>query len=179
MDTVIAGRRSQPLAKFRFRVLIEDFDPMGFTEVQGLRSEIPVLEVKEGGNLIPHKYPDSHQNSGNLLLVKGLVKRADLAKWYMEHLIYKKTNRPIFRSILVVLLSRSGRPEYAWEFFKCFPTILEHDGLDSSSDDIVIQRAEIANSGFEPRVSTSTRSITGNTSSEMAAQSALAAILRG
>jgi len=151
-DGAISGRSSDPLMKFRFRVFIPDFEQMGFTSVGNLRSEVPVLEVEEGGNQIPYKFPDRKVNFGNVLMSTGLGRRRDLRIWFEEHMRWKFGHQaPIYRTILVTILNERMRPAIAWELFNAWPTIMEIDGLNAASDDITIQRIELANWGVARR----------------------------
>ena len=146
---VIFGRKFNPLMKFRFRVLIPDFEEMGFTAVRNLRSEVPVLEIEEGGNQIPYKFPDRKINFGNILLSKGLGRTHDLRIWFEENMKWKRGMiSPIFRPVLITLLDERMRAAAAWELFDAWPTIVEIDDLDAASDEVIIQRVELANSGI-------------------------------
>jgi len=150
--TVILGRKPQPLMKFRYRVFIPGFEEMGFTKVRGLRSEVPVLEVEEGGNQVPYKFPDRKVNFGNVLLETGLAKAKDLRLWFEEHLRWSRgLQSPIYRPVLITVLDKRYRPEKAWELFNAWPTIIESDGLDANSNDVVLQTIELANFGIASR----------------------------
>ena len=36
-----------------------------------------------------------------------------------------------------------------WDLLEAFPSVLEYDGFDASSDDVVMERLEIVHEGFE------------------------------
>ena len=145
-----SGRRVDPEHKFRFRVVTEDFPPMGFVSVDGLRSEAPVFEVEEGGNPIPWKFPDTHMKFGNVAFSRGKGDYISWQSWMEDMIFWQKTGTPKkVRDIRVMVIDKVGNEALGWAIFDAWPTLLEIEGLDANSDDVLIERMEFACRGFK------------------------------
>ncbi|MEO0687021.1 MAG: phage tail protein, partial [Cyanobacteria bacterium J06649_11] len=80
----LSGVRFDPFMSYNFLIEIDMLITGGFTEVQGLDSQIELEEYQEGGTYgYTHKFP-KRVNSSNLILTKGLTVFPTLWNWYED-----------------------------------------------------------------------------------------------
>jgi len=142
---------SWPLAKFYFRVQIEQAPEIGFQAVEGLESEISVMEYRPGNQAAFYKTKRPGMMSySNVTLKKGMFQsHADLYTWYK--LIAQDHNyRPQARKITIELLDETNATVITWFLADCIVTKFTPTGMDAEADsEVAIEELEIATSYWE------------------------------
>lgn len=138
------GVRLDPYMAFNFVVEIEGLLVGGFTQVNGLESEVSVDEHEEGGvNHFVHKFP-GRASYGNLVLAHGLTDVSTLWNWY-----YNVTQGIIERKNgTIMLLDHQQLPATYWNFRNAFPVKWSGPEFDASSQDVAVESIELVHEGF-------------------------------
>ena len=133
-----------PHPVFNFAVEIEGMIVGGFTEVEGLESEIEVEDYQEGGvNGYVHKLPRQTSYSP-LTLKRGLTGMSSLWNWYhmaSEGVIMRKNGT-------IMLLDPQQIPVMWWNFRNALPTKWTGPTFDASSDEVGFESIELVHEGF-------------------------------
>lgn len=129
---------------FYFEVKIGDIE-CAFKEVTGLSAELETESVKEGGvNEYTYLLPKQVKH-GNLSLKRALSPLSDSELSWIKQILEGDFSVPIeTRSIIVNLLGKDGTPIYTWTCANAYPVKWEIGGLDSQSNNILIETLEFA-----------------------------------
>lgn len=139
-----------PLAKFYFIVEI-DGAQMSFQGVEGLESELSIIEYRDGDS--PNLFKSKRYGMvsfSNITLKKGMFAGdADLKDWW--HLFsWNKIGREDRRQVTIKLMGEqstdvSEPPIMTWSIEGCFPVKFSPTGLDAEADsEIAIEEMELA-----------------------------------
>lgn len=141
----------RPLPAFRFYVtLTETGAPAlpagpalvqaGFSEAQGLESEIQVEERRAGGqNDRVFRFP-STASFPNIVLSRGVTASEELYLWHASFLL--GTGRR--RNGVVFLADDAGLPVKAWQFENGIPVKWSGPALNATTGAVAIEKLEIA-----------------------------------
>jgi phage tail-like protein len=137
---------SWPLAKFYFRVLIDTLPEIGFQTVEGLESEISIMEYRPGNQAAFYKSKRPGMTSySNITLKKGMFKsHADLYNWYkamsQEHLY-----RDNARRIVIELLDEKNDIVMTWTVSNAIVVKYTPTPLDAEADsEVAVEEMELA-----------------------------------
>ncbi len=137
---------SWPLAKFYFRVMIDTLPEIGFQAVEGLESEISVMEYRPGNQqaFYKSKRPGMITYS-NITLKKGMFKsHADLYTWY-KLMAQDHQYRQNARRMVIELLDEANNVVITWTVSNCIVTKYTPTGLDAEADsEVAIEELELA-----------------------------------
>lgn len=140
----LSGVRFDPFMSYNFLIEIDMLITGGFTEVQGLDSQIELEEYQEGGTYgYTHKFP-KRVNSSNLILTKGLTVFPTLWNWY-EDAMKGKIKR---KNGTVMLLDHQRLPIMWWNFTNAFPVKWSGPQFNSSSDEVAVESIELVHQGI-------------------------------
>ena len=134
----------QPFMTFNFAVEIEGLLVGGFSEVDGLASDIEVEEYREGGvNGFVHKLP-GHTSPANLVLRHGLTAISTLWNWY------DNTTRGVItrRNGTIMLLDRRQIPVMWWNFRNALPVRWSGPTLNATDDQVGFESIELVHEGL-------------------------------
>ena len=139
------GVRFDPYMSYNFLVEIDMLVVGGFTQVQGLESQIELEEYTEGGVYgYTHKFP-KRVNSPNLVLTKGLTAFPTLWNWYesaMEGTIKRKNGT-------IMLLDHKRLPVMWWNFTNAYPVSWSGPQFDSTNDgQVAVESIELIHQGI-------------------------------
>lgn len=138
------GVRFDPFMSYNFLIEIDMLITGGFTQVQGLDSQIELEEYQEGGTYgYTHKFP-KRVNSSNLILTKGLTVFPTLWNWY-EDTMNGKIKR---KNGTIMLLDHQRLPIMWWNFTNAFPVKWSGPQFDSSSGEVAIESIELVHQGI-------------------------------
>jgi len=136
-----------PLAKFYFEVTIDELPVLGFQAVEGLESEISVMEYRPGNApfLFKSKRPGMVTYS-NITLKKGMFAAdANLKDWWKLYAWDKSENRNKRRQILIELKDEADTVMMSWTCKGCFPVKFTPTALDAEADsEVAIEEIELA-----------------------------------
>lgn len=121
-----------------------------FQEVSGIRVEMGVEEVVEGGeNRFVHRLPKQSKYT-NLVLKRGVVTQAStLAEWVSMSLGSRLLVPIQTQGLLVTLLNDTGMPLVVWGFVNAFPVRWETADLNSMESKILTETMEFSYNYFE------------------------------
>jgi phage tail-like protein len=134
----------QPFMTFNFAVEIEGLLVGGFSQVEGLASDIELEEYREGGvNGFVHKLP-GHTTHANLVLRHGLTAISTLWNWY------DNTSRGVItrRNGTIMLLDRRQIPVMWWNFRNGLPVRWTGPTFDAASDAVGVEALELVHEGL-------------------------------
>lgn len=134
-----------PLAKFSFRVTIDGLPELGFQTIEGLESEVSVMEYRMGNSdfLFKSGRPGL-VTFGNVTFKKGeFLGDANLKDWWHMYAWEHQTNRNERKEILIELLDEAGDVMMTWTLYGCFPVKFTPTSMDAEAD------SEIAFEEFE------------------------------
>lgn len=140
----LAGIRFDPYAACNFVVELEGLLVGGFTQVNGLESEIEVQEHPEGGvNDFSHQFP-GRTSYANLVLSHGLTDISTLWNWY-----YNVTQGIVERKNgTIMLLNHQQVPVMYWNFRNAFPVKWSGPDFDASSSEAAVESIELVHEGL-------------------------------
>jgi phage tail-like protein len=135
-----------PLAKFFFRVTIDGLPELGFQTVEGLESEVSIMEYRPGNTqfLFKSKRPGLVTYS-NITFKKGeFLGDANLKDWW--HLYaWEKAGRNERKEILIELLDESESVMMTWTVKGAFPVKFTPTSLDAEADsEVAVEEVEVA-----------------------------------
>ena len=133
-----------PYLSFNFAVEIEGLLVGGFSEVDGLQSEVQVEEYREGGvNSFVHKLPGPTTHA-NLVLRHGLTAIGTLWSWYdsvARGVIFRRNGT-------IVLLDRQHVPVMWWNFRRALPVRWTGPSLNAAGDEVAVESIELVHEGL-------------------------------
>jgi phage tail-like protein len=136
-----------PLAKFYFRVTIDELPELGFQTVEGMESEVSVMEYRPGNSpfLFKSKRPGLVTYS-NITLKKGMFSGdPNLKDWWKLYAWDKAENRNKRRDMLIELMDEGDNVMMTWTCKGCFPVKFTPTGLDAEADsEVAVEEMEIA-----------------------------------
>jgi phage tail-like protein len=139
------GGRRDPLLGFQFRVEIEGLVVGGFSEVDGLETEIEVQEYREGGrNHYIHKRAGPAKSPSNLSLKKGISDSRVLPDWFAD-VVQGRVER---KNISVLMMDTSGEEKVRWNFEKAYPVKWQGPQLRANASEVAVETLELAHKGF-------------------------------
>jgi phage tail-like protein len=139
------GRRLDPYFDFNFLVEIDGLLTGGFQRVDGLGGKINVETFQEGGDLQAPRHVLGDASWNNLTLARGIVEIDTLWNWY------EATARGVIKrkSGTIIMLDRKHIPVTMWNFKDAIPVSWSGPTFDGSSNQIAVERIELAHRGLE------------------------------
>jgi phage tail-like protein len=137
---------SWPLAKFYFRVMIDTLPEIGFQTVEGLESEISVMEYRPGNQRAFYKSKRPGMISySNITLKKGMFKsHKDLYDWYKE-MAQAHNYRNQARAITIELLDEANEVMMTWRVSNAIVVKYTPTPLDAEADsEVAVEEMELA-----------------------------------
>lgn len=136
-----------PLAKFAFRVTIEDLVELGFQTVEGLEVEVSIMEYRDGVSGVLHKSKrPGLVTYSNITLKRGEFIGDDHIKEWMKLYQWDKTdNRTKRRELIIELLDEGDNVMITWTVKGAFPVKFTPTALDAEADsEVAVQEIELA-----------------------------------
>lgn len=137
---------SWPLAKFYFRLTCDKFPDIGFQAIEGLESEVSVMEYRPGNAAAFYKSKRPGMTSySNITLKKGMFRQhADLFNWY-KAIAQEHQYRAEARQMVIEMLNELGEVVLTWRVSNCIVTKFTPTGLDAEADsEVAIEELELA-----------------------------------
>lgn len=136
---VVHGVRTtslDPLQKYKFRLTVPGIPTeIGFQKVSGLTHEVGVAEYTEGGYDYAHKLPGKPK-VGEVTLERGAYADKDLEEMLKDTL----TNPDMRGTVIIEHLDRYGNVGRTYKLAEAWASKWESSDLDSSSDDVAIEK---------------------------------------
>ncbi len=122
-----------------------------FKEVSGLRADITVEMLEEGGqNNFVHKLP-GRLSWPNLVMRRGVTNTDNLFKWLLKASGdgFEGAGKKVERTtVAVTLMDHGGKRVQAWELVEAFPVRWEGPQLAADANAPAMEELEIAHHGF-------------------------------
>lgn len=130
---------------FRFLVELDHMLVAGFSEVQGLESQIEYEEIREGGvNGYVHRLPKGVRNS-SIILRRGLSSSQELWNWYSQ----SSLGKVVRKSGSIILYKHDGTELCRWNFFDAYPTKWSGPSLNAATSEVAIETIELVHNGIK------------------------------
>lgn len=141
------GDRVDPYLSFRFRVEIGGLEVAGFSEVSGLKSEIEIKTIREGGqNAFSHKLAGPASYPENLVVKSGLTSDDALWRWF-EKTLKGNIER---KNISIILLDSAGEEQKRWSFEAALPVKWTGPQFRAATAEVAIEAIEFVHQGLIP-----------------------------
>lgn len=132
-----------PPSAFYFKVVFSKFPDMdtSFQEVSGIKSEITVEEISDGGDV--YLLPKPAKNPP-LILKRGIAdENSPLVKWCKE-VFENEFNKPIRpMEVKLYLLDEEQTPIRGWSFANAFPVKWEIENFNSTKNKVALETIEL------------------------------------
>lgn len=144
------GPGGYPLPAFFFEVIIGSGGDTSFQEVTGIKTELELESVAEGGeNRFVHQLPKAVKHA-NLVLKRGIAKRdSALVKWCKSVLEQDFTKAIETRELQVRLLNENKEAVRSWSFVNAYPVSWEVESFNSTKNEVAIEKIELVYSHSE------------------------------
>ncbi len=153
----ISARKSDPLAGFRFRVVIENYNALGFKSVGGLKGETTAIPYREGTDRPIDRMIPGKTKYDPLVLKRGVDPDGTLQLIRNSIVLPDGPNfsdgvgEPQFRfNGFVYLLNKERRVIKQWQWTRGWASVHGIDDLDAMSEEIVLETIEIVHEGLIP-----------------------------
>lgn len=136
-----------PPVSFYFKIVFQGtpkIEDAAFMEVSGLKEEMEVMELQEGGeNDFFHQIPKRVKH-GNLVLKRALEPLDNgLEKWVKETLEGGFARKIKPRNLVVMLLGADGKAVRCWWCSHAYPVKWEVSGFHSQENKIAVETLEL------------------------------------
>lgn len=136
-----------PPVSFYFKVVFQGapkIEDVSFMEVGGLREELEVAELQEGGeNNYFHQVP-KRMKHGNLVLKRALEALSNpLEMWIKETLEGGFARKIKPRNVVVMLLDAEGKALRCWWCLHAYPVKWEVSGFHAQENKLAIETLEL------------------------------------
>ena len=143
----------EPPVSFYFKVVFQGapkIEDTAFMEVSGLRREMEIVEIQEGGeNDYYHQVPRRLKHS-NLVLKRALEELSNpLETWIKETLEGGFARRIKPRNLVVMLLDADGKALRCWWCSHAYPVKWEVSDFNSQENKLAIETLELCYSSLE------------------------------
>jgi phage tail-like protein len=133
-----------PYPSYRFYVQFDNKMQALFTEVSGLRVELAVQDVEEGGNNeFVHRLPGRAKVS-NITLKKGMTRSREFLEWLLD--ISKGTIKR--RHVTVVMYDTARKVVLRWNFHHAYPVKWSGPDFKSSGSEAAMESLELTHKGM-------------------------------
>lgn len=138
-----------PLAKFYFAVTIDEVPVTNFQTVDGLESEISVMEYRAGQDAWHKSKRPGMTSFSNITLKKGMFRNDNgLHEWYKvfnDNGRYAKMGEAKKRMNMVIeLKDESDATVLRWDVENCFVSKFTPTGMDADADsEVAVEELEV------------------------------------
>jgi phage tail-like protein len=136
-----------PLAKFRFTVQIDEMEELGFQTVEGLESEVSIMEYRPGNSqfLFKSKRPGLVTYS-NITFKKGEFIGDSNVRDFWNIIAWDKAgNRNTRREIIIELMDEADDVSHTWTVRGCFLVKFTPTSMDAEADsEVAVEEFEVA-----------------------------------
>lgn len=140
--------RDYPLPAFYFNVGFNGVTSSiagSFLEVSGMRSEMELEEVAEGGeNRFVHQLPGRVKHP-RLVLRRGIAPADSMLVRWCKAVLEGGLARPVVPKLVSVsLMGVDGEPLRAWSFADAYPVAWEVEPFNATKNEVAMDKVELA-----------------------------------
>ena len=134
-----------PYKKFNYKVLIENSEEAGFSEVSAPDITSDPVEYREGNmaGITPGKQPGLLKYS-NVTLKRGVTDSQVFVEW-MKSVLEGKVER---KTVVITLLDDAMGEVASWQLEKAWPTKYTAPDVNATSNEVAIERLELVCEGI-------------------------------
>jgi phage tail-like protein len=136
--------QAEPLRSANFRIEIDGITRSRFISVDGLESEVDVIEEREGSDRRHSQKVPGSTHTQNLVFRWPTDDDRELNDWY-QRILDGQLDR---RNGSIVLLDDAGNPRVRWNFINAWPAKWRGPSLQAEGNDIAIETVELAHEGI-------------------------------
>lgn len=130
---------------FNFRVEIDGFEDVLFTEVSGLGSSIEVIEYRDGAEVsLGSRALPGRARYDRIVLRRGLASSFELWDWHQATL--EGALEP--RSGAIVALTRGREPAVVWRFRNAWVSRYRGPEFAATGNSVAIETVELVHEGL-------------------------------
>ena len=143
--------RRDPLPVFCFKVELSLVGGAGnaaafFKSVSGIKSEIEVVDWRQGGENNTARRLVGTTKWSNIVLKRGFTGSSELPRWHNDWMSGK--SRPRLAGTLIQLAA-ALKPKAKWTFKRGWPCKWDVGDFDAAKSELAIETLEIAHEGLE------------------------------
>ena len=152
----VSVRKKDPLTAYRFRVVIEGYNPIGFTEVSGLSfGESTVINYREGPDEDTVRKQPGLTSYEDIVCKRGLDPDGTL--YSIRESIYVPggpnygggSADPLYRfNGFVYILEKDRTIAKVYKFIRGWARLYGNDPLNSTNEDVLVETLEIVHEGL-------------------------------
>lgn len=133
-----------PYKKFNYKVLIDNNEAAGFSEVSAPDISSEPVEYREGNmaGMTPGKQPGIIKYS-NVTLKNGVTSSQVLITW-MQTVLTGKVER---KTVVITLMDETMAEVASWQLEKAWPTKYTAPDLNATSNEVAIESLELVTEG--------------------------------
>lgn len=135
---------TDPLLAANFSVEIDGITRTHFISVDGLGSEVDVVEERDGADPRHSHKVAGATHTGNIILRWAADDDRELSDWHQD-IVAGQTDR---RNGSIILLDDTGNPTIRWNFVEAWPAKWQGPSLNAEGNDIAIESVELAHEGI-------------------------------
>lgn len=131
------GSLVDPYRNYNFKLLIDGVTEGHFTQFQGLRAKLDVIDYREGGGgTVVRKLPGPLR-LGQVTLCYGFTSSPELWNWFLASM----SGQPQRKNVSILMLGMDGMTEMLrYNLLECWPCDLDLPAFDALSNQIAIAR---------------------------------------
>lgn len=133
----LAADRKDPYPRSSFLVEIDGITIASFASIEGVGSEVEVVEYREGNEPPTVRLQPGIIRTGSITLRLGVTDNMELYKWY--ELVEEGKMDDARRNMAIILMDREGNPTARWEFENCWPSAYYVKPLNSTSREVTYE----------------------------------------
>lgn len=148
----VIGEQRSFYHKYAFIVEIDGFKVAAFTKAGPLEAEVAVVEVNEGGSLIPTKEPGRVKVS-DVVLSRGATDDEDCFSWFKD-VANLAANAGLItpaykRNVDIVQLNRDGTTRKRWRLMNAWPNKFNAGDWDNDADEATVESVTLTFDYFD------------------------------
>jgi phage tail-like protein len=136
--------RAEPLRSANFLVEIDGIMRTRFISVNGLESDVDIIEEREGTDPRHSRKLPGPTHTQNLVLRWPTDDDRELNDWH-QRVVDGQVDR---RNGSIILLDDAGTPRIRWNFVSAWPAKWNGPSFDAEGDEIAIETIELAHDGI-------------------------------
>lgn len=143
----LAADREDPYPRSRFLVEIDGIHTAGYASIEGIGSEVEVVEYREGNEPPTVRLQPGIIRTGSINLSLGVTDNMELYNWYKE--VEEGNMDDARRNMAIILIDRRGISKARWEFVECWPSAYYVKPLKSTSHQVACEVLVVQCEGME------------------------------
>jgi phage tail-like protein len=142
-------RRLDPFRNFRYRLVIDQLEEAGFSEVTIGDLSTDPIEYREGDEKTTVRKIKGLNKYGNITLKWGMTNSKVLADWHQDVVDDKKFTQQARKTVYIHVLSEAGEIAATFEIIYAWPHKYDPSDLNAKGNEVAIDLLELCNEGIK------------------------------